>query len=65
MNDAVQLPRVTINLMQGCLVATIQIDLNRAVLGQFCHDLLEKLASSPIVSASTQGTCVTVRKWLS
>src|SRR5262245_33426115 len=46
MNDATQFSRVTINLMRGCLVATIQVDLNLTVLEQFRHDLLRKLASS-------------------
>lgn len=46
MNDDAQFSRVTINVMRGCLVATIQFDLNRTVLGQFRTDLLEKLAGS-------------------
>jgi rsbT antagonist protein RsbS len=43
--DASQLPRVTLNLMRGCLVATLQFDLNRTVLEQFRSDLLDKLAA--------------------
>jgi rsbT antagonist protein RsbS len=35
--------RVTINLMRGCLVANIQVDLNRTVLERFRKDLLERL----------------------
>jgi rsbT antagonist protein RsbS len=46
MTDASQLPRVTINLMRGCLVATIQFDLTRAVLDQFRKDLLARLAGA-------------------
>jgi rsbT antagonist protein RsbS len=46
MNDPSELPRVTINLMRGCLVATIQLDLDRLVLERFRKDLLEKLDAS-------------------
>jgi anti-anti-sigma regulatory factor len=46
MTDAVHLPRVTMNLIRGCLVATIQIALNRRVLEQFRTDLLEEVARS-------------------
>src|SRR5688572_613747 len=45
MNDT-QVPRVTINLMQGCLVANIQFDLSRLALEQFRKDLLGRLAQS-------------------
>src|SRR5262245_32922971 len=45
-NDTAQFSRITISLMRGCLVATIQVDLNRTVLEQFRSDVLEKLASS-------------------
>jgi rsbT antagonist protein RsbS len=46
MNDASQIPRVTINLMRNCLVATIQFDLTRAILEQFRKDLLARLAGA-------------------
>jgi rsbT antagonist protein RsbS len=48
MDDTSQLPRVTINLLRGCLVATIQLDLDRVVLGQFRKDLLARLASAGV-----------------
>jgi rsbT antagonist protein RsbS len=46
MSEPTQLPRVTINLMRGCLVATIQVDLDRVVLEHFRKDLLRRLDSS-------------------
>src|SRR5262245_53278998 len=46
MSDGAQFSSVTINLMRGSLVATIQVDLNQTVLEQFRIDLLNRLASS-------------------
>ena len=46
MDDATEPSRVTFNLMRGCLVATIQLDLDRAALEQFRKDLLRKLDAS-------------------
>jgi rsbT antagonist protein RsbS len=46
MNDMSELPRVTINLIRGCLVATIQLDLDRLVLERFRKDLLARLDAS-------------------
>lgn len=46
MDGATQPSRVTINLIQGCLVATIQLDLDRLVLERFRKDLLERLDDS-------------------
>jgi rsbT antagonist protein RsbS len=43
MHNFSELHRVTINLMRGCLVANIQLDLNRMVLERFRKDLLERL----------------------
>jgi rsbT antagonist protein RsbS len=43
MDGATQVPRVTMSLMQGCLVATIQLELDRAVLARFRKDLLARL----------------------
>ena len=38
--------RVAMHTMRGCVVATIQVDLYDAVLGQFQEDLLERVKSS-------------------
>jgi rsbT antagonist protein RsbS len=46
MNETPELSRVTINLMRGCLVATIQLDLDRMVLERFRKDLLARLDAS-------------------
>jgi rsbT antagonist protein RsbS len=43
MDNSSEQHRVTINLMRGCLVANIQLDLNRMVLERFRKDLLERL----------------------
>jgi rsbT antagonist protein RsbS len=39
-------PRVTLNLFRGCLVATLQVDLTPAVLDRFQKDLLGQLATN-------------------
>jgi anti-anti-sigma regulatory factor len=46
MDDPEYLARVTINFVRGCLVATIQHDLDRFVLERFRRDLLGKLEAS-------------------
>jgi anti-anti-sigma regulatory factor len=46
MNDPEYLSRVTINFVRGCLVATIQHDLDRFVLERFRRDLLGRLEAS-------------------
>jgi anti-anti-sigma regulatory factor len=46
MDDPEYLARVTINFVRGCLVATIQHDLDRFVMERFRRDLLGKLEAS-------------------
>jgi rsbT antagonist protein RsbS len=46
MDGTSQPSRVTISLMQGCLVATIQLDLDRPSLERFRKDLLRRLDDS-------------------
>ena len=43
MEANIEVRRVALSLIQGCLVATVQIDLHGAVLRQFSHDVLTKL----------------------
>lgn len=38
--------RVPMQLTQGCLIASIQVDLNQRVLEQFQQDLLDKIRST-------------------
>ncbi len=44
--NAVTIPRVTMNLFRGCLVATLQVDLTPRLIEQFQRDLLDLLAES-------------------
>ncbi len=43
MAASTDVPRVALSLIQGCVVATVQIDLHGATLRQFSHDVLAKL----------------------
>ncbi|MHC2068948.1 STAS domain-containing protein [Bremerella sp. T1] len=41
--DRTEVPRIPMQLTAGCLVASIQVDLNDEVLFRFKRDLLEKI----------------------
>lgn len=45
-HDSGEVPRVPMQLAKGCLVASIQIDLNDEVLFRFKRDLLEEIRLS-------------------
>lgn len=40
--------RIPLQLIQGCLVASIQVDLTEQVLAQFRQELLERIASTHV-----------------
>ena len=46
MSDAPEIPRVTMNITRGCLIATIQVTLTPQVLDRFQRDLLERIRES-------------------
>ena len=45
-SDAPEVPRVTMNITRGCLIATIQVALTPQALDRFQCDLLERLYES-------------------
>lgn len=50
-----QVARVPMQLTQGCLIASIQVDLNQRVLEQFQQDLLDKIRSTQTKALDVSG----------
>lgn len=48
MDDAANADRIPLQLIQGCLVASIQVDLTDAILERFREELLERIASTRV-----------------
>ncbi len=48
MDDTAATNRIPLQLIQGCLVASIQVDLTEQVLGHFRQELLERIASTRV-----------------
>ncbi len=48
MDNKAATDRIPLQLIQGCLVASIQVDLTDQVLGRFRQELLERIASTHV-----------------
>jgi len=48
MNDTASADRIPLQLIQGCLVASIQVDLTETVLGAFREELLERIGRTHV-----------------
>ncbi len=48
MDHLADVPRIPIQQAAGCLIVSVQIDLNRAILERFQRELLERIRSSGV-----------------
>ena len=60
MDSSVASERIPLQLIQGCLVASIQVDLSDRILDQFRRELLERIASERVHGVVLDVSGVTV-----